>query len=67
MSDPVRDLMTQVVEKNPGEPAFHQAVHEVAESVELVLAREPRYRDTMLFERMVEPERVVMFRVPWAC
>ena len=65
MSDPVRDLMTQVVEKNPGEPAFHQAVHEVAESVELVLAREPRYRDTMLFERMVEPERVVMFRVPW--
>ena len=65
MSDPVRDLMTQVVEKNPGEPEFHQAVHEVAESVELVLAREPRYRDTMLFERMVEPERVVMFRVPW--
>ena len=65
MSDPVRDLMTQVVEKNPGEPAFHQAVHEVAESVELVLAREPLYRDTMLFERMVEPERVVMFRVPW--
>ena len=45
MSDPVRDLMAQVVEKNPGEPEFHQAVHEVAESVELVLARDPRYRD----------------------
>ena len=65
MSDPVRDLMAQVVEKNPGEPEFHQAVHEVAESVELALARDPRYRDHMLFERMVEPERVVMFRVPW--
>jgi glutamate dehydrogenase (NADP+) len=65
MSDPVRDLMSQVADKNPGEPEFHQAVLEVAESVELVLERDPRYRDAKILERMVEPERVVMFRVPW--
>jgi glutamate dehydrogenase (NADP+) len=57
--------MAQLVAKNPGEPEFHQAVHEVAESVDLALARNPRYVDAKLFDRMVEPERVIMFRVPW--
>jgi glutamate dehydrogenase (NADP+) len=58
-------LMDQVIEKNPGEYEFHQAVREVAESVELILDRHPAYRDAKILERIVEPERVVMFRVPW--
>ena len=65
MGDYVNRFMKQLVAKNPGEPEFHQAVHEVAASVELALARNPRYLDAKIFERMVEPERVVMFRVPW--
>ena len=65
MSEYMKRVMAQLVAKNPGEPEFHQAVHEVAESVDLALARNPRYVDAKLFDRMVEPERVVMFRVPW--
>src|SRR5437016_2020465 len=61
----VRDLMAQVKTKNPGEPEFHQAVQEVVESLDLVLERRPEYRSARIIERMVEPERVVMFRVPW--
>ncbi len=61
----MKRVMAQLVAKNPGEPEFHQAVHEVAESVDLALARNPRYVDAKLFDRMVEPERVIMFRVPW--
>lgn len=57
--------MTLVREKNPGEPEFHQAVEEVAESLMLALERHPEYRKAKILERMVEPERVVMFRVPW--
>ena len=65
MSDYVDRLMAEVVERNPGEPEFHQAVQEVAPSIDLLFEREPAYRDAKLFERMIEPERVVMFRVPW--
>ena len=65
MGEYVGRLMAQLVAKNPGEPEFHQAVQEVAESVELALQRRPRYMETKIFERIVEPERVVMFRVPW--
>src|SRR5215472_2822688 len=65
MSTFVRDLMTDVKAKNPAEPEFHQAVQEVVESLELVLERRPEYRTARVIERMVEPERVVMFRVPW--
>ena len=65
MSDHVDRLMAEVVHKNPGEPEFHQAVQEVAPSIDLLFEREPVYRDAKLFERMIEPERVVMFRVPW--
>ncbi|HZR25224.1 MAG TPA: NADP-specific glutamate dehydrogenase [Vicinamibacterales bacterium] len=61
----VRDLMADVKAKNPAEPEFHQAVQEVAESLELVLERRPEYRTARIIERMIEPERVVMFRVPW--
>src|SRR5712691_4663967 len=65
MSQYVDELMAEVEAKNPGEPEFHQAVREVADSIELVLERRPRYREEKLLERLVEPERVVMFRVPW--
>jgi glutamate dehydrogenase (NADP+) len=61
----VRDLMAEVKAKNPMEPEFHQAVQEVVESLDLVLERRPEYRSACIIERMVEPERVVMFRVPW--
>ncbi len=65
MSTYVKRLMADVTAKNPGEPEFHQAVHEVAESVELVLDRNPVYREQKILERIIEPERVILFRVPW--
>jgi len=66
MSEYVKSLIAQVKAKNPSEPEFHQAVQEVAESLDLVLERHPEYRSAKILERMVEPERVVMFRIPWA-
>jgi glutamate dehydrogenase (NADP+) len=65
MHDYVSQLMSDVKAKNPSEPEFHQAVEEVAESLQLVFERHPEYRSAKVLERMVEPERVVMFRVPW--
>src|SRR6059036_3265125 len=62
----VRDLMAELKAKNPAEPEFHQAVQQVVESLDLVLERRPEYRSARIIERMVEPERVLMFRVPWA-
>ncbi|MBX7150703.1 NADP-specific glutamate dehydrogenase [bacterium] len=64
-SDYAKNLIAQVKAKNPSEPEFHQAVEEVVESLDVVLQRHPEYRSTKILERMVEPERVVMFRVPW--
>ena len=61
----VSDLMAGVKAKNPGESEFHQAVQEVAESLTLVLDREPRYRKAKILERIIEPERVIMFRAAW--
>ena len=66
MSQYVQNLIAQVKAKNPAEPEFHQAVTEVLESLDLVLQRHPEYRSAKILERMVEPERVIMFRVPWA-
>jgi glutamate dehydrogenase (NADP+) len=57
--------MAEVKAKNPGELEFHEAVEEVAGSVALVLDRQPHYRKAKILERMIEPERVVMFRVAW--
>jgi glutamate dehydrogenase (NADP+) len=65
MSNAVESFMVQVIEKNRGEPEFHQAVREVVESVMPVVESVPAYRQTKILERMVEPERVLMFRVPW--
>ncbi|HSM61298.1 MAG TPA: NADP-specific glutamate dehydrogenase [Longimicrobiales bacterium] len=61
----VTSLMEQVRAKNPAEPEFHQAVEEVATSLELVLDRRPEYRSAKILERIIEPERVIVFRVPW--
>lgn len=61
----VYDIMAEVKAKNPAEPEFHQAVHEVAESLEVVLEKHPEYRAAKILERIVEPERVLLFRVPW--
>src|SRR5579871_6023031 len=60
-----RDLMAELKAKNPAEPEFHQAVQEVVESLAPVADRRPEYRSARIFERLVEPERVVMFRVSW--
>ncbi|MCA1562487.1 MAG: NADP-specific glutamate dehydrogenase [Acidobacteria bacterium] len=61
----VAEVLHQVRAKNPAEPEFHQAVDEVLDSLDLVMSRRPDYRRARILERMVEPERVVMFRVPW--
>jgi glutamate dehydrogenase (NADP+) len=61
----VSDVLAQVRAKNPAEPEFHQAVEEVFESLDLVLRRRPELAKAKILERIVEPERVIMFRVPW--
>ncbi len=65
MSDYTNKIIADVKAKNPSEPEFHQAVEEVMGSLELVLQRHPEYRSMKILERMVEPERVITFRVPW--
>src|SRR6516162_1580413 len=64
-ADYIESVMISVKAKNPAEPEFHQAVHEVFDSLRLVLAKHPEYQSARLLERIVEPERVLMFRVPW--
>jgi glutamate dehydrogenase (NADP+) len=61
----VADFMKKVRLKNPGETEFHQAVHEVAESIIPFMEMHPQYKDARILDRLVEPERVLMFRVPW--
>jgi glutamate dehydrogenase (NADP+) len=65
MTDHVSSLMSAVKAKNPAEPEFHQAVQEVLESLTPVLDRHPEYGHACIVERIIEPERVLMFRVPW--
>ena len=65
MSEYTNQIMATVKAKNPNESEFHQAVEEVLGSLELVLQRHPEYRAHKILERMTEPERVIMFRVPW--
>jgi len=65
MSDYINKVIAHVKAKNPSEPEFHQAVEEVTSSLETVLEKHPEYRASKILERLVEPERVVMFRVPW--
>ena len=61
----IEEVLAQVKAKDPSEAEFHQAVQEVLESLRPVLEKHPEYRAARILERMVEPERVVIFRVPW--
>ena len=59
------DLMQRIEKRNPGETEFHQAVSEVLESLEPVLEQSPEYIEKGIIESMVEPERIIKFKVPW--
>ena len=61
----IHDFMNNVTCKNPDEKEFLQAVEEVAETVIPFIEENPKYKNKMLLERMIEPERVIIFRVPW--
>lgn len=61
----MKDILRLIKDRDPGEKEFHQAVEEVIESVLPVLERNPQYRKEAVLERIVEPERIILFRVPW--
>ncbi len=65
VSTKVSAFMQKIIAKNPGETEFHQAVKEVAESLMPFLEENPKYQEAKILERIAEPERVIMFRVPW--
>lgn len=65
MSAKIENFMKELISKNPGENEFHQAVREVVESVMPFLEKNPKYMKASILERIVEPERIIMFRVPW--
>jgi len=66
MNKDVEAFMEKVIAKNPGEKEFHQAVEEVAESLMPYINKNPKYKKAKILERIAEPERVIMFRVPWS-
>lgn len=61
----VKHIIEEVIKRNPGEVEFHQAVQEVVESVAPVLDKHPEYKTAKILERICEPERQIIFRVPW--
>mgnify|MGYP000953703110 CR=1 FL=1 len=61
----IKDVINKVKQKDPGEPEFHQAVTEVMESLEPTVARHPEFIKAKIYERIVEPDRTIIFRVPW--
>ena len=61
----LQDAYDQVLDRNPGEQEFHQAVHEVLESLGPVVRKHPHYVDAAIIQRLCEPERQIIFRVPW--
>ncbi|MFH1398018.1 MAG: NADP-specific glutamate dehydrogenase [Candidatus Omnitrophota bacterium] len=65
MAKKIEAFMQEVIRKNPGETEFHQAVSEVAESVMPFIEKHPKYEKAKILERMTEPERIIIFRVPW--
>ena len=65
MNSYIAEVLDVVSRRNAGEPEFLQAAHEVLESLELVVERKRKYRDARILERIVEPERQIIFRVPW--
>ena len=65
LPESVRPAFEAVLRRNPGDVEFHQAVHEVLASIRPVLEEEPAYSRDGILERLVEPERQIIFRVPW--
>lgn len=65
MNSYIAEVLETVRKRNPNEPEFLQAVTEVLESIEPAIKRHKKYREGKILERIVEPERVIMFRVPW--
>ena len=65
MDKNVEIFMEEIIAKNPGEKEYHQAVQEVAESIMPFINKNPKYKKAKILERIAEPERVLMFRVPW--
>ncbi len=62
----VDSIMSNLVKRHPGETEYHQAVREVLESIEEVYNENPQYKSANIVERIIEPDRVIMFKVPWA-
>lgn len=65
MNEQLEAIYNKIVKRNPGEAEFHQAVKEVLNTLEVVLKKKPHYIEQKIIERMCEPERQIMFRVPW--
>jgi glutamate dehydrogenase (NADP+) len=65
IDEKLQPILAEVTRRNAGEPEFHQAVHEVLESLGRVVAKHPHYLDGALIERICEPERQIIFRIPW--
>jgi glutamate dehydrogenase (NADP+) len=65
LDEKLHPILTEVIRRNSGESEFHQAVHEVLESLGRVVAKHPHYLDHALIERICEPERQIIFRIPW--
>jgi len=65
MDPKVEQFMAMIKAKNPAQPEYHQAVHEVAESLIPFIEENPKYKHAKILERMTEPERIIIFRVPW--
>src|SRR5690606_24124015 len=65
LDEKLEPILAEVIRRNAGEPEFHQAVREVLESLGRVVAKRPDFFDDALIERICEPERQIIFRVPW--
>ena len=65
ISNRIETIFNQVIDRNPGEPEFHQAVREVIDTLSPVLRKHPEYAEHKIIERICEPERQIIFRVPW--
>ena len=65
IDEKLEPVLAEVLRRNAGEAEFHQAVTEVLESLGRVVAKNPEYVDDALIERLCEPERQIIFRVPW--
>ena len=65
IDEKVEPILQEVLKRNPGEEEFHQAVREVLESLGPVLVKHPEFCDRKIIQRICEPERQIIFRVPW--